>query len=92
MRDTTWKFIVSDWARLQKTLAKSKSFDFIPIYLSQVISTEDYRLRFEELFGPLEHDPVLERNIAIGRADIAARIAWRQREERSISEWLSKRP
>ena len=89
-RAVMWDFLEEDWQRLEKIFENSKSFDFLPVYASQVVTSAKWADRYRSFFEPLKENPYLTRNIQIGEADITARVAWREREESNINEWLSQ--
>lgn len=86
--DEMWHFAVNNWDWIVEKIGQSKSFDFIPIYFSSNISTDTQRERFEDLFGPHAENKILERNIKISRVDIDSKIAWRERDEQKIRDFL----
>lgn len=90
IRDEAWKFMEDNWAWLYDTLNRSKSFDYFPVYLAAVIANETYAKKYDRFFADKLGVKTLAKNIEIGRADIAARLEWRQREEDSIKAWFTK--
>ncbi len=90
MRQEAWEFITQNWDRIKALLDNSKSYDFLPIYCANVITTEEWSNKYTSFFEPLINDKSLHRNILVGSADIAARIAWRTRDEQAILAWLEK--
>ncbi len=88
-REVAWDFMVKHWNWLEETLENSKAFDFLPVYCAGVISTPEWQEKFHKLFDPKKDNKTLQRNIAVGSADIAARTAWRRRDEPKISAWLA---
>jgi aminopeptidase N len=90
VRAEAWALMEKHWKWLETTLQNSKSFDFLPVYCAAVISTPDWEKKFHKMFDPKKDDKTLKRNIAVGSADITARIAWRQRDEAKIARWLSQ--
>jgi aminopeptidase N len=88
VRSVAWEYMVKDWGWLEETLKSSKSFDYLPVYAASIIASEQWAKKYHALFEPKLNDKLLERNIKIGFADIAARIAWRKRDEAAIKKWL----
>jgi aminopeptidase N len=88
-RSIIWDWMVKNWDWLAMTLQHSKAFDYMPTYAAAVISTEAEAKKYNDLFEPLLTDKSLERNIKIGLADIAGRVAWRKRDEQAIKQWLA---
>lgn len=87
-RDVAWEWIVANWDWVEKTFSKSKSFDYLPTYCSSVISTKPDQKRYSDFFEPKKDIKSLKRNIEVGLSDIAARVAWRKRDEDKIKSWL----
>ena len=90
IRDVIWDYITNNWEWIETVLGDSKSFDFLPIYCGSNLSTPEWEKKYHDFFEPKLKDKTLERNIRVGYADIAARIAWRQREEANIKAWLAR--
>lgn len=89
-RDVAWEYMVTNWQWLQETLERSKSFDFLPIYCANPLSTKAGLKKYQEFFEGKKDIKVLEKNIGIGLNDIKARVAWRERDEAKIKTWLAK--
>lgn len=88
IRETTWNYIKKNWDYVQRSLEQSKSFDYIPLYCASPLSTKDWLKEYESFFKKLAHLKLLQKNISVGLSDIEARIAWRDREESAIKQWL----
>ncbi len=89
VRQTTWDWMVANWNWLNAELGPSKSFDYLPVYCSAVITTQDWAKKYREFFEPKLSNKTLQRNIQVGFSDIEARVAWRKRDEQAIKDWLS---
>lgn len=90
VRPVAWDFIERSWNWLEEVLIASKAFDYLPLYCSNVISTQEWADKYHSFFADKQHIKVLRQNIAVGEADIAARVAWRKRDEKHIITWLQK--
>lgn len=88
VRDVAWQWMEDNWAWLEDTLGKSKSFDYLPTYCASIISTPPWQKKYQQFFEPKMNIKMLQRNIQVGLSDIAARVAWRQRDEAKIKAWL----
>ncbi len=88
IRSVAWQHLVDNYAWLDKTLGESKAYDFLPVYCSGVITTKAWQKRYTDFFEPLKSKKSLEKNILIGLADIASRVAWRDRDEAKIKKFL----
>jgi aminopeptidase N len=89
-RDQIWEWLISNWSRLEAMMGGSKAFDDFPVYAAGPLNTEKWLKQYSDFFTPKLKDPVLERNIRIGLADISARAQWRKREEPLLREYLKK--
>jgi aminopeptidase N len=87
-RTVAWDYITSNWDWLEDTLAKSKSFDYLPVYCANVMNNKDWETKYHELFESKLTDKTLERNIKVGFSDISARVAWRERDEQAINNFF----
>ncbi len=87
-RSVAWDFIVNEWKWLEETLEKSKSFDYLPVYCASVMNSKSWEEKYHELFEPKLSNKTLERNIRVGFSDIAARVAWRERDEKPIKDFF----
>ncbi len=85
-----WEFIQSQWQWLETVIGNSKSFDFLPVYAASTMNSREWQQKYHTFFEPKLENKVLERNIKIGFADIAARIAWRERDEAAIKRFLQE--
>ena len=90
-RAIAWEYMEKNWNWLEETLSASKSFDYLPTYCASVISTEKWAKKYKEFFVSKKQIKALSRNIAIGIADINARVAWRKRDEANIKQWLNNK-
>lgn len=89
-RAVAWDYMLSNWEWLYDTLKRSKAFDYFPVYLAAVVVNKEYQQKYLKFFEGKSNIKVLEQNIKVGKADIEARIAWRQRDEDKIMQWLAK--
>lgn len=90
IRPFVWQFIQDNWDWIEKVLGDSKSFDYLPVYCAATFNSADWEKQFHDFFEPKRAIKTLERNILVGYADIAARVTWRQREEKQLQGWLAK--
>ncbi|MCA9330538.1 ERAP1-like C-terminal domain-containing protein, partial [Candidatus Saccharibacteria bacterium] len=87
-RETAWQWLTSSWERLEKVFGSSKSFDYFVVYAAAPINTLEWEKRFHEFFEPHLKNILLERNIRIAYKEIAARVAWRERDEAGLLDYL----
>lgn len=91
IREVIWQYIQTNWQWIESVLGDSKSFDYLPIYCASAFNSAAWEKKYHDFFEPKRQQKTLERNILVGYADIAARVAWRQREEKKLLAWLAKR-
>lgn len=89
-RQVAWDYIVGNWSWIENSIGESKSFDYLPIYCAGSFNTSQWQNRFHRFFGPKADDKRLQRNIAVGSADIQARVDWRERDGAMIKDWLTR--
>lgn len=90
IRDVMWDYVVDNWDWVEKQIGDSKSFDYLPSYFASVVTTNEQKKQYEDLFVPHLSNKTLKQNIEIGLADIDARIAWRKRDEHKIKKYLQE--
>ncbi len=88
-REIAWSWLVSNWDRLTNTIGDKKMEYFI-WYASRPISTKSWQKKYTEFFTPKLSGAALKRNIQISLSEIESRVAWREREESKIKNWLEK--
>lgn len=87
-REATWQWLTSNWKRLEKLFGDSKSFEHFVVYSASPINTPDWQTKFRDFFDPMLDNIVLQRAIRIAHGEIAARIAWRKRDEQPTKDYL----
>lgn len=90
IRKVMWDYVVDNWDWVEKQIGDSKSFDYLPSYFASVVTTNEQKKQYEDLFVPHLSNKTLKQNIEIGLADIDARIAWRKRDEPKIKKYLQE--
>lgn len=89
-RETTWEWMVENWAWIEVALGSGKSYDYFPLYGARFVSTKEWLKKYKDFFEPKRSVLALERNIDVGIDEIEAKIAWRKRDEAKIKAWLQK--
>lgn len=87
-RDTAWQWMVDHWVWIEKTYQNDKTYDYMPRYAASVVNTPQYRDRFHELFDDKTDQPLLTRNIMLGREEIDVRLAWLERDLANIQAFF----
>jgi aminopeptidase N len=87
-RQLAWDWMVSDWTRLLELFGSGKHMEYFIWYSSGPLSTPPWQAKFQQFFEPMSDEPALHRNIIIAFSEIAARVAWRQREEQQLRAYF----
>lgn len=87
-RSYAWSYIKDNWKWIEATLSKSKSFDYMPIYIAGAGSSEEWLNEYKEFFSDKKHIKTLEQNIKVGTSDLISKVEWRKRDEDLIIDWL----
>ena len=90
-RRSAWEWLKSNWERLEKLFGDSKSFEYFVVYSAGPINTTDWQKEFIKFYTPKTKVVALRRNIKIAFSEIEARVDWRQREEKLIKDYFTKR-
>ncbi|MFO0882476.1 MAG: M1 family metallopeptidase [Candidatus Saccharimonadales bacterium] len=90
-RTATWNWFTKNWPWIVENFGSDKSFDNYPRFAGRVFGTEAWLTKYNTFFEPLKSEIALRRNIEIGAEEIKARIAWKQRDEQALEQWLSVR-
>ncbi len=85
-RTTAWQWLNQDWTRIEKLFGKS--LDSFVIYSSGFINTQGWAKEFNNFFDKLANNPAISRNVQIAKAEINARIAWRNRETDKLQDFF----
>lgn len=87
-RDELWNYFENNWIYVKKSLNGSKSYDYFPIYVARGLNTNPQQKRYDDFFEPKKNEAILKRNILVAQNDIASRIAWRERDEQTITDYI----
>lgn len=89
-RNIGWNWMVDNWDWLEETYAQDKSYDMLPRYTASACNTAEWAKRYEDFFTPKLDQIVLTRNIQMGLEEINARVAWLDRDLKSIQTFFKK--
>jgi aminopeptidase N len=89
-RETAWQWLVNEWPWLEKTFASDKSYGYFARYPGGVFSRPEELKKFTDFFEPKKSIVAMSRDIVLAEAEIKSRIAWRERNEAAVREWLKK--
>ena len=89
IKQLTWQWMEDNWDWIEETYKQDKSYDYFPRIAASVVATKEEAEKYEAFFGPKESIPILARNIAIGREEISARLAWLSRDLTKIQSFFT---
>lgn len=89
-REQAWNWLTESWPRIIKDFGGSKSLDIFVRYSASPIQTTDWQKKFNLFFKDKEDIISIERYIKIAKAEIEARIAWRNRELKPLETFFKK--
>ncbi|HSW78557.1 MAG TPA: M1 family metallopeptidase [Candidatus Babeliales bacterium] len=84
-----WQWLIDNWSWVEEKYADDKSYDRFPRYAAMGSSSEQQLQAFRDFFEP-KRSIALERPINLGIEEIQSRIAWREKNEQAVKEWLKK--
>jgi aminopeptidase N len=87
-RTAAWDWVRHNWDVIDTTFGGDKSYDHFPRIAGSSLANQTQLEEYRAFFGPLRQDPALTRIIEIGEADIAARIAWLDRDTAAVRSRL----
>lgn len=87
--DATWKWLHDNWGWVEENYGDDKSYDRFPRYSAMIFSKPEQLKQYRAFFEP-KANIALERPIKLGIEEIEGRIAWRQKNEDPVKNWLYK--
>ncbi len=88
VKKLAWQWMEDNWGWVEETYKQDKSYDYFPRIAASSVSTEAEAKRYDAFFTPKESVPILARNIAIGREEITARLAWLSRDLGRVQDFF----
>ncbi|HSW85691.1 MAG TPA: M1 family metallopeptidase [Candidatus Saccharimonadales bacterium] len=89
-RQSSWNWMTSHWDWIDKEMSSEKTYSYFPRYAGSIFSRTADLKKYQAFFDPLKRNVALGHDIKLGEQEIASRIAWRQRNEKTVIEWLRK--
>jgi aminopeptidase N len=87
-RGATWEWMTSEWQWVKEHFAETASYDRFPRVSASVMKTSAELSAYKAFFEPKRGEITLKRTIEIGVNEIAARAAWRDRDQPILLESL----
>lgn len=87
-RDTAWAWLTENWSWIEKTFSGDKSYDDYPRYGATGLTTKEQLTQYSDFFGPMKNILALSRAIALGEAEITARVELIERDQTAVIDEL----
>lgn len=88
-RGAAWSWLKSHWEWIEAEYASDKSYSYFARYGGSIFSRQADLDEFNDFFETKKSIVALTRDITLAQQEIKSRIAWRQRNEQSIIDWLN---
>ena len=89
-RASAWQWLTTHWDWVQQEFSSDKSFGYFARFCGGVFSTDGELEQFKNFFEPKKSIVALARDVTLAEQEIRSRVAWRERNEVPVKEWLAK--
>jgi aminopeptidase N len=89
-RQDMWDWLVGEWDWLEQQFGSDKNLSYFARYPGSVFSRPKELKQFTDFFESKKSIVSMGRDISLAEAEIASRIAWRQRNEAAVKAWLKQ--
>jgi hypothetical protein len=89
-REPIWQWVTKEWAWIEKEFGSDKNLSYFARYPGSIFSRPAELAKFKKFFEPKKTLVAMGHDISLAEAEIASRIAWRQRNEAAVKAWLKK--
>jgi aminopeptidase N len=90
-RQTTWEWLTQNWDWVVEQFEAEKGFGMFARYAGSMFSTKPELKKFLDFFEPKRNVVALSRDVMLAEQEISSRVAWRERNEASVKDWLKAR-
>ncbi len=87
-RQTTWKWLKSNWSWVKDTFGGDKSYDEFVRYAANALITRHELDEYTAFFTPMLNQPALTRTIDMGIREIAGRVELIERDMNEVEQVL----
>lgn len=87
-RVAAWEWLTDNWSWIEHEFESDKSYGFFARYAGSLFSHRDELNKYKLFYEDKKSIVALARDITLGEQEIASRIAWRERNEDSVRDWL----
>jgi aminopeptidase N len=84
-----WQWLRDNWDWVEVKFGSDKSYDYFPRYVASAFSYPGQLEEYKDFFQS-KSSLALERPIKLGIEEIEGRLAWRDKNEQSVKDWLSR--
>ncbi|HEX4774007.1 MAG TPA: M1 family metallopeptidase [Candidatus Saccharimonadales bacterium] len=89
-RPDTWQWLLDNWSWIEQEFGSDKRYSDFARYPGSIFSHQAEFDQYKTFFEPKKSVVAMTRDIALAEQEIASRVAWRQRNEASVKQWLKK--
>jgi aminopeptidase N len=87
-RKAAWRWLTDNWEWVEEEFSSDKSYGYFARFGGSVFSHKDELKQFSDFFEPKKSVVALARDITLATQEIQSRLAWRERNEKPVKEWL----
>lgn len=87
-RESTWQWLVDNWAWVEQTFDGDKSYDYFPRYAAGALATREQLANYIEFFTPKRAQSALQRTIDMGIKEIEGRLELLERDGQDVRKKL----
>jgi aminopeptidase N len=89
-RAAAWEWMNEHWKWIEQEFSAEKTYSYFPRFAGGVFSTPEELKQFKAFFKPMQSVVALSRDITLAEQEITSRIAWRERNEAAVKQWLKQ--
>jgi aminopeptidase N len=89
-RQATWQWMKDNWDWIVKEMGADKTFNYYARYAGSIFSRQTEYDDYRAFFDDKKSIVALERDIVLAEQEMQSRIAWRERNEQAVIDWLKK--
>jgi hypothetical protein len=89
-RQPMWQWLTSEWDWVIDNFSSDKNLSYFARYPGSIFSRPEELKEFKKFFDPKKSIVSMGHDINLAEAEIMSRIAWRERNETAVKDWLKK--
>ncbi len=87
-RQAAWQWMTNNWAWITQNYGGDVDYNYFAKFSGGAFSTRQELAQYKEFFEPKLNEPALKRTILQGYEDIEIKAAWRDRDLKSVADFL----